>query len=358
MVAQGSFSQGDFEYSVFRCILGPVLNGPDCYTAARYGYDTMTIPVSRRLDFAEIPIIDLSATCAGGPDTATVDAIQRACSEVGFFYLINHGVRADLVTELMTQARVFFALPEADKRELLLDQRMRGYLPLYYRSYEGEERAGTSHQEGFWIGYDTVPDRLRPLDGPNQWPSALPRLRLTMLAYLDALEELSQRMLRLFAGALEFPVDTLLANFTRPTSRLKLNHYPLQQNPVSENNIGVVPHSDSGCFTILWQDDNGGLEVQNQQGDWVEAPPLADSFVVNIGNILQYWSNGRFSSTPHRVINRHGGDRYSIPFFVNPDFDTVIRPLADSVDAGFEAFEYGKYQVDLWRNTFPLANIP
>jgi len=358
MVAQGSFSQGGFEYSVFRCILGPVLNGPDCYTAARYGYDTMTIPVSRRLDFAEIPIIDLSAICAGGPDTATVDAIQRACSEVGFFYLINHGVRADLVTELMTQARVFFALPEADKRELLLDQRMRGYLPLYYRSYEGEERAGTSHQEGFWIGYDTVPDRLRPLDGPNQWPSALPRLRLTMLAYLDALEELSQRMLRLFAGALEFPVDTLLANFTRPTSRLKLNHYPLQQNPVSENNIGVVPHSDSGCFTILWQDDNGGLEVQNQQGDWVEAPPLADSFVVNIGNILQYWSNGRFSSTPHRVINRHGGDRYSIPFFVNPDFDTVIRPLADSVDAGFDAFEYGKYQVDLWRNTFPLANIP
>jgi len=358
MVAQGSFSQGGFEYSVFGCILEPVLNGPDCYTAARYGYDTMTIPLSRRLDFAEIPIIDLSATCAGGPDTATVDAIQRACSEVGFFYLINHGVRADLVTELMTQARVFFALPEADKRELLLDQRMRGYLPLYYRSYEGEERAGTSHQEGFWIGYDTVPDRLRPLDGPNQWPSALPRLRLTMLAYLDALEELSQRMLRLFAGALEFPVDTLLANFTRPTSRLKLNHYPLQQNPVSENNIGVVPHSDSGCFTILWQDDNGGLEVQNQQGDWVEAPPLADSFVVNIGNILQYWSNGRFSSTPHRVINRHGGDRYSIPFFVNPDFDTVIRPLADSVDAGFEAFEYGKYQVDLWRNTFPLANIP
>ena len=358
MVAQGSFSQGGFEYSVFGCILEPVLNGPDCYTAARYGYDTMTIPVSRRLDFAEIPIIDLSATCAGGPDTATVDAIQRACSEVGFFYLINHGVRADLVTELMTQARVFFALPEADKRELLLDQRMRGYLPLYYRSYEGEERAGTSHQEGFWIGYDTVPDRLRPLDGPNQWPSALPRLRLTMLAYLDALEELSQRMLRLFAGALQFPVDTLLANFTRPTSRLKLNHYPLQQNPVSENNIGVVPHSDSGCFTILWQDQNGGLEVQNQQGDWVEAPPLADSFVVNIGNILQYWSNGRFSSTPHRVINRHGGDRYSIPFFVNPDFDTVIWPLADSVDAGFEAFEYGKYQVDLWRNTFPLANIP
>ena len=358
MVAQGSFSQAGFEFSVFRCILEPVLNNPACYTAARYGNQPMTIPVSRRLDFAEIPIIDLSATCAGGPDTATVDAIQKACTEVGFFYLVNHGVAAEVIAELVAQAKVFFALPEVDKRELLLDQRMRGYLPLYYRSYEGEERAGTSHQEGFWIGYDTVFDSLRPLDGPNQWPSALPQLRSAMLAYLDAVEELSQRMLRLFAGALELPVDTLLANFTRPTSRLKLNHYPLQQDPLNENNIGVVPHSDSGCFTILWQDDNGGLEVQNQQGDWVGAPPLADSFVVNIGNILQYWSNGRFSSTPHRVINRNGGDRYSIPFFVNPDFGTIIRPLADSDDIGFEAFEYGKYQVDLWRNTFPLASIP
>jgi isopenicillin N synthase-like dioxygenase len=358
MLGQGSNRQAGFEFSVFRCILEPVLNNPACYTAVRYGNHPMTIPVSRRLDFAEIPIIDLSATCAGGPDTATVDAIQKACTEVGFFYLVNHGVAAEVIAELVAQAKVFFALPEADKRELLLDQRMRGYLPLYYRSYEGEERAGTSHQEGFWIGYDTALDSLRPLDGPNQWPSALPQLRSAMLAYLDAVEELSQRMLRLFAGALELPVDTLLANFTRPTSRLKLNHYPLQQDPVSENNIGVVPHSDSGCFTILWQDHNGGLEVQNEHGDWVGAPPLADSFVVNIGNILQYWSNGRFSSTPHRVINRNGGDRYSIPFFVNPDFGTVIRPLADSDDIGFEAFEYGKYQVDLWRNTFPLANIP
>ena len=232
----------------------------------------MTIPVSRRLDFAEIPIIDLSATCVGGPDTATVDAIQKACTEVGFFYLINHGVAADLIAELVAQARVFFALPEAAKRELLLDQRMRGYLPLYYRSYEGEERAGTSHQEGFWIGYDTTIDPLRPLDGPNHWPSVLPQLRRAMLAYLDSVEGLSQQMLRLFASALELPVNSLLANFTRPTSRLKLNHYPLQQDPVNENNIGVVPHSDSGCFTILWQDDNGGLEVQNQQGDWAGSP--------------------------------------------------------------------------------------
>jgi len=311
----------------------------------------MTIPLARRLDFSEIPIIDID-------DTTVVEAIHRACTEVGFFYVVNHGVGSELITDLLAQSRAFFSLPQSSRQTLLLDQRMRGYLPLYYRSYEGEERAGTSHQEGFWIGQDSEIDPRRPLDGPNHWPPDLPRLRAVMLAYLESIETLGQRLLRLFALALDLPEETLLANFSKPSSRLKLNHYPPQHDPVSDNNIGVVPHSDSGCFTILWQDDNGGLEVQNRDGSWVGAPPLAGSFVVNIGNILQYWSNGRFSSTPHRVINRNGRDRYSIPFFVNPDFDTVIRPLQDNSATAFEPFAYGKYQVDLWRQTFPVARIP
>ena len=165
-------------------------------------------------------------------------------------------------------------------------------------------------------------------------------------------------MLRLFALALGLEENRLLNLFRQPNSRLKLNHYPPQPNPRRENDIGVVPHSDSGCFTILWQDDNGGLEVQNRRGDWVAAPPLEGSFVVNIGNLLQYWSNGRFSSTPHRVINRNTCDRYSIPFFVNPDFDARVTPLVDLDQPGFEAFEYGQYQIDLWRRSFPIANIP
>lgn len=316
----------------------------------------MTIPESRRLDFDEVPLLDLAD--AGADAAPLVAEVRAACADVGFFYVRNHGVDAALIADLVQQAQAFFALPAADRDALLLDQRMRGYLPLYYRSYEGEARAGTSHQEGFWVGHDTPLDPARPLDGPNRWPQSLPSLRASMLAYFDAVENLSRRLLRLFALALDLPAETLLAHFDRPSSRLKLNHYPLQENPVSEHDIGVVPHSDSGCFTILWQDDNGGLEVQNRAGDWVGAPPLADSFVVNIGNIMQYWSNGLFSSTPHRVINRHGQDRYSIPFFVNPDFNTEIRPLYRPERASFEAFAYGRYQVDLWRHTFPIANIP
>lgn len=318
----------------------------------------MTIPVSRRLDFSEIPLIDLSPSDIDGHDDNLVQSIFTACTEVGFFYVTHHGVEATLVSDLIAEGKRFFALPDEARDAVMLDQRMRGYLPLYYRSYEGEERAGTSHQEGFWIGHETSLDPARPLHGPNHWPQALPGLRPAMEAYFESVENLSRRLLRLFARALDLPGGELLAFFDEPNSRLKLNHYPPQQDPVSENNIGVVPHSDSGCFTILWQDDNGGLEVQNQHGDWVEAPPIKDSFVVNIGNIMQYWSNGLFSSTPHRVINRNGRDRYSIPFFVNPDHQTVIRALQNIEQASFEAFEYGRYQVDLWRHTFPIANIP
>jgi isopenicillin N synthase-like dioxygenase len=118
-----------------------------------------------------------------------------------------------------------------------------------------------------------------------------------------------------------------------------------------------VPHADSGGFTILWLVDNGGLEVQTKSGEWVGAPPIADTFVINLGNIMQIWTNGRFSSTPHRVINR-SGDRYSIPLFVNPDSSATIAPLIGGPTTDFEPFLYGKYQRDEWRRIFPIARIP
>ena len=179
-----------------------------------------------------------------------------------------------------------------------------------------------------------------------------------MLAYFEAVENLSQNLLRCFSRALGLSADYLPAFFNNPNSRLKLNHYPPQREPITEQNLGVVAHSDSGCFTILWQDDESGLEVQNHAGEWVGAPPLAGSFVVNIGNILQYWSNGEFSSTPHRVINRNNRDRYSIPFFVNPDHGSLIRPLCNIDQPGFMPFDYVAYQLDFWRRSFPVAGIP
>ena len=312
----------------------------------------MPIPESRPLDFDEIPVIDIAALVAGKAAAETVAAIDQACTGVGFFYVTGHGFDMSLCERLRAAAAEFFAQPEAAKRALGLDVSMRGYLPLYYRSQITDDFSGTSHQEGFWIGADFGDDARHPLEAPNRWPATPARLREYMESYLRGMEALAALLGQAFATALGQADDFYATRFARPTSRLKLNHYPPQHNPEQVDNIGVVPHSDSGAFTILWQDDNGGLEVQSKSGEWVGAPPLGDSFVVNIGDILQYWSNGRYTSTQHRVINRHGADRYSIPYFVNPGAGVEISALDGS--ESFAAFNYGEYQLRKWRGFFPV----
>ena len=307
----------------------------------------MPIPASRRLDFSEIPIIDAGRLSGGIADAETVAALDRACTDVGFFYVTNHGVESRLIAEVAAQAARFFARPMAEKLLITVNPRMRGYLPLNYVSLAGEPGGGVSQQEGFWIGHERPAVAENPLDGPNVWPVGVPGLAPAMLAYFSAVEALSEVLLRAFALALGFPRDYFDRLFSAPQSRMKLNHYPPQAAPQDESDIGVVGHSDSGGFTILWQDANGGLEVQSKNGDWVGAPPLADTFVINLGNVMQIWTNGRFSSTPHRVINRSGNDRYSVPLFVNPNYDV---PVAGEPFAG--------YQTGIWRKIFPVAYTP
>ena len=317
---------------------------------------TTVITPSKHLDFTEIPVLDVGPLITGERQDECIEALRAACSEVGFFYIRNHQVSISLISDLKSAASKFFCTSTDEKMALAITPQIQGYLPLGYRSYEGEERAGTSHQEGFWIGHERPTSAEYPLDGPNQWPEQHPSLKVTMLRYFAEIERLADVLLRGFSLALGLEGDHLLQYFKKPLSRLKVNHYPPQRSPVREDNLGVVPHADSGGFTILWQDEIGGLEVQNKKGEWVGAPPVADTFVINIGNIMETWSNGLFSSTPHRVINCGDNDRYSIPLFVNPSADVTIAPLIGDTEA-IEAFHYGTYQRDLWRNTFPVANI-
>jgi len=317
----------------------------------------MALPQSRRLDFSEIPVIDIAPLVEGRNPASTINALKRACSDVGFLYVRNHGLPRELIANLVEQAALFFGRPMDEKMRIVVNPRMRGYLPLGYRSYEGEPTAGKSHQEGFWIGHERPLNAESPLDGPNIWPEYPPGLKPAMLAYFAAVEKLSHVFMRGFALALDLKPDFFEPIFSRPMSRLKLNHYPPQDEPERENEIGVVPHSDSGGFTILWQDANGGLEIQSKSGEWVGAPPIPDTYVINLGNIMQIWTNGHFSSTPHRVINRGGKDRYSIPLFVNPNRDAVIEPLIGAHEAGFEPFKFGDYQRKYYRRSFPVANI-
>ena len=317
----------------------------------------MPIPVSRRLDITEIPVIDVGRLAAGEDDPQAIAALGTACTDIGFIYVANHGVPPRVVAELAQQAARFFAHPMDEKRSISVDERMRGYLPLGYQSLVGQPGGGVSHQEGFWIGYDRPFDPVNPLDGPNRWLASEPELVPAMTAYFAAVERLSNVLRRAFALALGCPRDFFDPLFTAPQSLLKLNHYPPQDAPEHEGDIGVVGHCDTGGFTILWQDDNGGLEVQTKSGDWVGATPIRDTFVINLGNVMQTWTNGRFSSTPHRVINRSGTDRYSIPLFVNPSFDAPVKPLVGEPNDE-PAERYADYQRDVYRRIFPVAFAP
>ena len=312
----------------------------------------MTIPNSRQLDFDEIPIIDITPLIDQRHSGQAIQQIDQACRDVGFFYVVGHNIDRSLVNQLLSTANTFFSQPETMKCELGLDPSMRGYLPLYYHSQISDSFSGTSHQEGFWIGRDFGEDCRHSLEQRNRWPAQPDLLKPHMNSYLHAVEGLAAILGQALADALGQATDFYSSYFSRPTSRLKLNHYPPQDNPESIDNIGVIPHSDSGAFTILWQDQNGGLEVRSKSGEWVGATPIEDSFVVNIGDILQYWSNGRYTSTQHRVINRNGVDRYSIPYFVNPSADVIISAL-DGSDS-FLPFNYGDYQRDRWQSYFPI----
>ena len=316
----------------------------------------MDIPESRRLAFKEIPIIDLSLLVSGNRDNAAVEKIGKACREVGFLYVKNHGIPKKLINDILAAGREFFERPLAQKEQVLLDTRIRGYLPLGYRSYDGESIAATSNQEGFWMGPDRPLKSDNRLDGPNLWPENSRLLKSSMEAYYKAATELASVLQKAFALALGLPERFFSELFVDQSSLLKINHYPPQDNPTTVSNIGVVPHSDEGGFTILWQDENGGLEVESKGGEWVVAPPIEETFVINLGDTMQIWTNGEFSSTPHRVINRSGADRYSIPFFASPRWNVPVKPLLGSRRVNEpleESFEI--YQSRHHRRIFPVA---
>jgi len=153
--------------------------------------------------------------------------------------------------------------------------------------------------------------------------------------------------------ALGLPASSFAAPYVDPMLILKLNHYPPQQITSETEMIGVGGHCDGSGFTILWQDDLGGLEIKNKSGEWIGVPPIDGTFVINIGNILQRWSNGRFSSTEHRVINRYGKDRYSIAFFADPNYHTAIRPIVDQTSSDEPPFICGEYLHKNYQRIYP-----
>jgi isopenicillin N synthase-like dioxygenase len=296
---------------------------------------------------AEIPVVDL-----GAADVAS--RFARAYGELGFAYLDGHGIDQGLVDAAFTASRHFHELPLEQKLSLKVNAQHRGYMPfaeskIVSSSIQKATRPNLS--ESLMVMHEAEPDDpLRaddPLAGPNQWPE-LPGFRDVITAYDAALSSLARRLVRLFEDALGAPPGALASSFAQPTTFLRLLHYPPQDPAGPADEFGSNPHTDYGFLTILAQDGSGGLQVRAPDGEtWLEVPPRPGTFVLNVGDIGERWSNGRLRSTPHRVVNRTGRDRYSIPYFFDPAARAVVEPLpccvADGAGPAFEPIVYGEY---------------
>jgi isopenicillin N synthase-like dioxygenase len=320
---------------------------------------------SRRADFSEIPIIDIAEL---GRDTkaevAVVSAIRDACENVGFFYVAHHGVDAGLLDGIFAQCKRFFSLPQGDRDALLLTNspHYRGYLPIGARG-DNKERP-RDLLESFNVARELGPDdpfvaAKRPLHGPNQWPSALPGFRDFILRYYAAMEGLMMRLLEGTALAMDLKRDTLFEQYRKPLTQLRLLHYPSQEGAIVDNMIGARAHRDFGALTILLQDEVGGLEVLNNIGEWVVAPPLPGALIINLGLMMRLITNDHYLAAEHRVINRYGKERYSVPFFINPDYDATIAPLPQFVPQGttsvYQPAHAGEMLHNFYRNLWPSA---
>ena len=281
--------------------------------------------------FQSVPVVDVSGLYAADLATRTRAALEigRAAREVGFLYISGHGLSEGLFDDLLATARSYFARPMAEKMAHYIgrSQNHSGYVP------EGEEvlyGGKIDRKEAYDVNLDAPHlAGTAPLLGPTQWPDD-PVFKAVVSAYYRAVSDLARRMFGAFALALGLEEDFFRPWLTAPPSQLRLIHYPFAPDAAPDS-AGIGAHSDYECFTIL-RGTAPGLEVMNGDGVWIDAPPIPGTFVVNIGDMLEAWTNGAFVATSHRV-RRVEEERYAFPFFAACDYFTVVEPLPALADA-------------------------
>jgi isopenicillin N synthase-like dioxygenase len=295
-----------------------------------------------RVSAASLPVIDISGlTSVSATDRQKVGAaLHAACVDKGFFYIKNHGVSEPLVDDVFKEAAAFFALPPEHKAEVdkAKSKVNRGYEPLQGQTLE----AGTPPdlKEGYYIGPDHKSDDPRVIagmfnHGANQWPSQRPNFRPVMQAYLNVMLDLSARMMGAIALSLDLPEQYFAGFCSDAMATVRLLHYPPQPAGARPGQKGAGAHTDFGGLTLLRQDNVGGLQVWDQASDgWIHADPLPGTYVVNLGDMISRWTNDRYRSTVHRVVNASGRERYSVPFFYTGNYAHKVECIPTCLGPG------------------------
>jgi len=277
----------------------------------------MAYAQSKTIDIDSIPVIDTGPLHSGNSE-----AVQSV-------YIRNHGIPKDVIEQAYRATQGFFSRPKEWKDSVKINANHHGYLTVGEAKMEQAERV--DFKESFVWGLD-LPDEHssvtmeNPFLGRNQWPDEMPEFKRSVYPSFEAGLQCGRDMMRAFALGMEIPEDSFLKATNEPIARSSIIHYPPQPEDIGVEQFGVAPHTDYGCLTLLWQDQVGGLEVQTREGEWVTAHPIENTLVVNVGDLLTRWTNEGFKSTPHRVVNRKGQERYSMVIAWDPNFDTVVDP--------------------------------
>jgi isopenicillin N synthase-like dioxygenase len=315
----------------------------------------------------EIPIIDLAPFLHGdaADRLAVAGQIAEACQRIGFFYVVNHGVPESLRQAVLDEGRAFFARPVEDKMRSapLLDGQWCGYLPgrgaaegtqpggsLVPGAQKSKVSGGSLEQFNMMRVRDADDihyDATDPIYQRNRWPADAPTFVETMIVNQRALRRLGGSLMEAFALALGLDEDFFVNLHQSPLATFGLNFYPRPVEGQPSADVGVGAHCDASSFTILLQDDVGGLEVRDPSGRWISAPVVPGAYVINIGDTMMGWTNGHFVSTLHRVVSRKPVDRFSATMFMNPDREVVVRPIdrfvTDESPARYEPFSNDDY---------------
>jgi isopenicillin N synthase-like dioxygenase len=310
-----------------------------------------------------LPLIHFGDTS----DELIAQQLDAAFTGTGFCYFSDIGVDPGLVEAVFTASRRFHALPRTAKDAITMNRFHRGYMAPKTSIIETSTVAQVTRpndSESFMLMHEVAPDDPRygrPLEGPNLWPD-LAGFRGPVEAYDRAMHSFCLRLLPPLALALGLPRNWFAPFFQQPTTFLRLLHYPPQAPDSPDDAFGAAPHTDYGFITILVQDERGGLEVRRRDGTWLKADPIPNTWVVNVADMLARWTNGRWQSTPHRVKNHSGTDRYSCPFFFDTSMDAVIETLPTCQAADnppkFPPIRYGDYLMERLDRNYAYRKQP
>lgn len=295
---------------------------------------------------AEIPLIDITPLRDGTDPAGVARALHAASTGLGFIYVTGHGIPDATIEAARAAASDFFRSDPAEKARVSVSGAHRGWLAAGGAKMQDDARADL--KESFIWGWQgaagAVPDD-HALRGQNRWPD-MAGFEAASMAYFNAAHDVAHHLMRGFALGLGLAPDHFLRSADRPLSRASYVWYPPQPAEMGQDQFGVGPHTDFGVLTVLCQDDVGGLQVRDVGGEWVAAPPVPGSLIVNVADLLARWTGGAYVSTPHRVVNASGRERLSLVLAWDPNPETMIDP-ASTGRSGEAPITCGDYL--LWR---------